>query len=216
MIKAFNAYQINDDPSQEVIVPAEQAILELRQLLVPPTRSRESTSSRDSKPSANGTRTARVPSQKVSLMTAAPARKTARSASESVKIGKQPNMPDGTPANLSGLGCADDLDVAKRRRSSGVPVTVFDDISRLSTLLSGFPRHASRLNSKLTLRSLADLIAWSIGSRTGEGQCPQSFTGLTATPGRVTEWYVIHVSGHLKSSIIVNVARLRLSFCRAG
>lgn len=87
MVQSFNAYQIHDNASREVLISAEQAINELQKLLVPPGRPRESisTASRDTNTLSQKSGGARLGDRKAGPSTVTPARKTARSASESAK-----------------------------------------------------------------------------------------------------------------------------------
>ena len=136
-VKAFNAFQVQDDSSREVLTFAEQAINELRQLLVPPSRPRESTSSRDTNISSRSPGSVRIPSQRAGPNPVTPARKTVRSTSESGKAVKPATTTvNGTSCDTSDVSFTDSPGVVKKRRSSGIPMTAFDDVARLASLLS--------------------------------------------------------------------------------
>lgn len=145
VLKAFNAYQVHENASQDVLSSAELAIRELQHLLVPPTRPRElistSTASRDTNTLSNGSSTTQVAGRKAGTSIVTPTKKVARSVSAGAKVTKS-STSTGMFCRGAERSVADHQGNVKKRRSSGMPIAAFDDISRLTILLS---EHLSEL-----------------------------------------------------------------------
>lgn len=138
VVRALNAYQVSPEPVKDVLSLSEEATHELRQLLVPPTRSRESTNETKG---AAPSKSLRGLGRKPTASSAITGQKTSRSASETLKSTKSStNLSSGQDEFALSLADTDaSAGMGKQRRSSVIPITEFDDVSRLASLLSQWP-----------------------------------------------------------------------------
>jgi len=120
MLQAFQTYQVEGEAARSLIPLATEVIHELRQLLIPPRTSPQSS-----------------PNTK----------KTTASAAGSVRVPAKRGQPSVSNRSVSGSGHPSVAAVktlsasrnvavpAKKRRSSVIPITEFDDIALLASML---------------------------------------------------------------------------------
>jgi hypothetical protein len=123
MLQAFQTYQIEEESARHVIPLATEVIHELRQLLIPPSKSPLPTPVKKAGASKSGT--VRVATKKP--LPSMPNRSVSGSGHPQATAVKALPMSKSVAA------------VSKKRRSSVIPVTEFDDIALLATMLCESP-----------------------------------------------------------------------------